>query len=54
MGLQTFQNKSLVIDGLFLNNLYEILIYFVVVDGSQCTHFSSFSFALKDKMINTS
>jgi hypothetical protein len=54
MGFKAFEDEGLVVDGLFLDDLYEIFIDLVVVDGSQCSHFSGLSFALNDKMDCTS
>jgi hypothetical protein len=47
MGFQAFEDEGLVVDGLFLYDLYEILIDFIVIDGPQCAHFPGLSFTLR-------
>lgn len=54
MGFQALEDERLIVDGLFLDDLYEIFIDLVVVDGSQCSHFSGLSFSLNDKTVCTS
>lgn len=46
MRLEALEDESLVIGGLLLNYLHEVLIDFVVVDGPEGSHLSSFTLAL--------
>ena len=54
MCFQAFEDESLIVDSLSLNDLYEIFIDLIVIDGPQCTHFSCLSFTLNHKMECTS
>jgi len=46
MSLEALENERLVIGRLFLGYLQKVFIDLVVVDGSQSSYFSSFSFSL--------
>jgi hypothetical protein len=54
MSFKALKNQCLIVYCLLLDNLNEVLIDFIVVDCSQCTHLASLSFALKDNTSHTS
>lgn len=51
MGLKALEDEGLIVDGLFLDDLYEVLIDLIVVDGPECAHLPGLSFTLNIRRV---